>query len=112
LMVALSILIAVFASSMALQISSQAYQFTNPRRRHISAAVGAFALGGGVWSMHFIGMLAFHLHTHVKYNWELTVISMLPSIGASWVALRLISQGNISLRQLLLGGILVGSGIG
>src|SRR5688572_6210274 len=37
---------------------------------------------------------------------------MLPSVGASWVALRLIGQGNISRKQLLLGGVLVGSGIG
>jgi PAS domain S-box-containing protein len=112
LMVTLSVLIAIFASSMALQINSQSLQFIDPRRRHLSAVVGAFALGGGVWSMHFIGMLAFHLHTHVGYSWELTVFSMLPSVGASWVALRLIGQGGISIKQLLLGGILVGSGIG
>ena len=37
---------------------------------------------------------------------------MLPSIAASMVALRLIGQGNITIRQLLLGGVLVGSGIG
>lgn len=112
LMVMLSVAIAIFASSMALQINTQAYQLTDARRRHISAAVGAFALGGGVWSMHFIGMLAFDLHTHVSYNWLLTTASMLPSIGASWVALRLIGQGGISIKQLLVGGVLVGSGIG
>ena len=69
-LVALSVLIAIFSSTMALQISSQSYHFTLRHRRVISVAVGAVALGGGVWSMHFIGMLAFDLHTHVDYMWQ------------------------------------------
>lgn len=111
-LVALSVVIAILASTMALQISSQAAQFSKARLRQISTLVGAVSLGGGVWSMHFIGMLAFDLHTHVDYQWGLTLFSMLPSIAASVVALHLLGQGEISLKQLLIGGILVGSGIG
>ncbi len=46
----------------------------------IGACVGVAVL---IWSMHFFGILAFHLHTQVEYNWTLTFFSMLPSIGAS-----------------------------
>ncbi|MES2626833.1 MAG: MHYT domain-containing protein [Pseudomonadota bacterium] len=112
LIVILSIVIAIFASTMALQMNPECNLYIHFKRRHISAAIGALALGSGVWSMHFIGMLAFHLHTPVEYNWALTAFSMLPSIGASWVALRLIAKGNISSKELLQGGILVGCGIG
>ena len=112
LTVILSVVIAVFASTMALQINPQTKEFIHYKRRNISSVIGAVVLGSGVWSMHFIGMLAFHLHTDVTYDWQLTIFSMLPSIAASWIALRLIGQGNISHTQLLMGGVLVGSGIG
>jgi PAS domain S-box-containing protein len=112
LIVILSVLIAIFASTAALHINPQTTEYIHFERRRFAAAIGAIALGGGVWSMHFIGMLAFHLHTQVEYNWLLSFLCMVPSVGASWVALRLIGQDNISRRQLVLGGILVGSGIG
>jgi NO-binding membrane sensor protein with MHYT domain len=50
-------------------------------------AVGALALGTGIWAMHFIGMLAFSLPCHVNYDPWITVLSMLPGIVASGIAL-------------------------
>ncbi|WP_416305441.1 MHYT domain-containing protein [Neptunicella sp. SCSIO 80796] len=111
-LVILSVAIAIFTSFMALQIAGQARYVEHHTRKHLTLAAGSIALGGGVWSMHFIGMLAFDLCTDVDYGIELTLLSMLPSIAASWVALRLISNQNIRLGQLLLGGLLVGAGIG
>ena len=66
LIVTLSVLIAIFASTVALHINPQTDQYIDFERRRITALIGAVALGGGVWSMHFIGMLAFHLHTRVE----------------------------------------------
>ncbi|MBU1620356.1 MAG: PAS domain S-box protein [Gammaproteobacteria bacterium] len=111
-LVVLSFLIAVFASAMAMQITAQAISVRKNSLRMLMLGSGSVALGGGVWSMHFIGMLAFTLCTEVSYHSGLTLLSMLPSVAASWVALDLISKKRISLPQLLSGGVLMGAGIG
>lgn len=111
-LVLLSLLIAVLASAVAIQITSQAIGVEHKSVRLLMLGSGSIALGGGVWSMHFIGMLAFALCTDVSYQSGLTMFSMLPSIAASWVALDLISKKHLKLTQLLLGGVLVGAGIG
>ncbi|WP_337841592.1 MHYT domain-containing protein [Rheinheimera sp.] len=111
-LVLLSVAIAVFASAMALQVTAQATEVKRKGLRRLMLASGSLSLGCGVWSMHFIGMLAFALCTPVSYTPGLTALSMLPSIAASWVALNLISQKKISLLQLATGGLLVGAGIG
>ncbi|KXI30483.1 histidine kinase [Paraglaciecola hydrolytica] len=111
-LVVLSIAIAIFASFMGFQISAQASKSNTAFGRYLSLSTGSIALGGGVWSMHFIGMLAFDLCTSVDYNWRITLISMVPAVAASWVALHLITRNKLGFVQLLIGGLLVGSGIG
>ncbi|GHF88086.1 MHYT domain-containing protein [Thalassotalea marina] len=111
-LVALSIFIAIFASFMGLQVASQATDKVSRLRRHSMHAIGSIALGGGIWSMHFIGMLAFNLCTVVEYNATITLVSMLPGIFASWVALNYINSHHKGFLSLLIGGVLVGAGIG
>lgn len=111
-LVLLSFLIAVFSSAIAIHITAQAISVKKKSVRLLMLGCGSIALGGGVWSMHFIGMLAFALCTGVSYQPGLTFLSMLPSIAASWVALDLISKQQLRSLQLLGGGILVGAGIG
>ncbi|MDY6919978.1 MAG: MHYT domain-containing protein [Pseudomonadota bacterium] len=111
-LVVLSIMIAVFTSAMALSMASQARHSRARPFRTITLLAGSIALGGGVWSMHFIGMLAFSLCTPVTYAPGLTLISMLPSVAASGVALHLNSKATVSCRELLIGGVLMGAGIG
>ena len=109
-LVLLSLLVAIFASWMGLQVAGQARQQT--RLRTVFLLTGSLALGAGVWAMHFIGMLAFNLCTQVDYDPMITILSNLPSIGASFVALSLIARERITSGGLLLGGVLVGAGIG
>ncbi|MBD8532870.1 MULTISPECIES: MHYT domain-containing protein [unclassified Massilia] len=109
-LVVLSLLVAIFASWMGLQIAGQARQQT--RQRTLFLLTGSLALGAGVWAMHFIGMLAFNLCTQVDYDPMITILSNLPSIGASYVALTLIARERIGTGSLLVGGVLVGAGIG
>jgi len=109
-LVVLSVLVAIFASWMGLQITGRAS--SNPAHRAIVLGTGSLALGAGVWSMHFIGMLAFNLCTPTHYDHWTTILSSLPSIGASFVALNLISRPQIGRTELLTGGVLVGAGIG
>jgi len=111
-LVALSVLVAVLTSAMALQLAGVARRAASAFYRQLAIATGALALGGGVWSMHFIGMLAFAICAEVVYDPALTLLSVLPSLAASWVALNLLARKQVSHRQLLLGGSLVGAGIG
>ncbi|WP_426337058.1 MHYT domain-containing protein [Pseudoduganella sp. R-31] len=111
-LVILSLLVASFSSAMGLQMAGQAARSSKRMLRLAALATGSFALGSGVWAMHFIGMLAFNLCTPVSYDPSTTLLSMLPSIAASSVALPLLGRHRIGVRSLLVGGVLVGAGIG
>ncbi len=112
MLVALSVLVAAYASFIALQVTDQARRTHNPRRQRLTIMAASLALGGGIWSMHFIGMLAFRLEAAIGYDFRITLISITPAVLASWLALTLISREKIGNLQLLLGGIFVGAGIG
>lgn len=111
-LVLVSISIAVFASFMGFQVATQASSAGTPVAKRLLLMVGAIAQGVGIWSMHFVGMLAFELCTSVSYDWHITLISMLPGIGAAWVALRFLTTNTVAPLQIALGGVLVGAGIG
>ena len=111
-LVLLSILVAIFSSWMGLQIVGQAQAAGTRWLRAVMLGSGSLALGCGVWSMHFIGMLAFNLCTAIDYDRNITLLSVLPSLGASYVALSIISRKRLTIGSLLTGGLLVGAGIG
>lgn len=111
-LVTLSLLVAIFTSCLALQIAGLAREASERWLRQVALATGSCAMGGGIWAMHFVGMLAFNACSTVKYALLPTLLSMLPAIAASGIALHLLSQAKIAGRQLLISGVLVGSGIG
>lgn len=112
LLIFLSVLIAIYSSVIALQVAGQARKLSRKSHSEIMIIAGSVALGGGVWAMHFLGMLAFNLSTAVEYSAALTLFSMTPSVAASWVALKLSNRSHITPLQLVAGGVLMGSGIG
>ncbi|MCP5017502.1 MAG: PAS domain S-box protein [Ketobacter sp.] len=111
-LVVLSVLVAMVSAILALHTVTQSHYVVSSTRRRMILLAGSMALGGGVWSMHFIGMLAFDLCTPVNYATGPTLLSMLPSVAASWVALSISSRPEFNLRELLAGGVLMGAGIG
>ncbi|XPF95780.1 MHYT domain-containing protein [Colwellia sp. RE-S-Sl-9] len=111
-LVVLSVAIAIFSSFMGMHVASHATNNRSDFWRQFMLLIGSIALGGGVWSMHFIGMIAFQLCTPVNYQFQLTLISMLPSVFASWVTLNMITRSKITWSQLAVSGTLVGLGIG
>lgn len=68
-------------------------------------------MGIGVWAMHFIGMLALSLPCGVYYQPLITLISMIPGILASGVALYILSHSTKK-QPLILSSVLLGTGIG
>src|SRR5713101_8313920 len=112
-LVALSIVVAALAAFVALSISSRIVAANTRGARWAWASAGATAMGGGIWGMHFIGMLAFSLPCGVGYEPVGTILSMIPGILASGVALHVISQRTEpGFKRLAVGAVLMGAGIG
>ncbi len=111
-LVLVSIGVAMVASGMALQVADLARAARLRRHRVIAYTSGALALGGGIWAMHFVGMLAMDIGVPVRYRADLTVMSMVPAVLASAVALVWLARSRPGPRDWLFGGLLVGVGIG
>jgi two-component system sensor histidine kinase/response regulator len=112
-LVALSVVVATLAAFVALSISGRIVASTSRAAKWAWAGAGAISMGGGIWSMHFIGMLAFSLPCGVTYDPVGTVLSMIPGILASGVALHSISQRtDPGFKRLAIGAVLMGAGIG
>ena len=109
-LVALSLIVAIIASYTALQLAGHV-----SRKRGKESAVwlagGAIAMGVGIWSMHFVGMLAFHLPIAIAYDAGLTMLSMAIAIVVSGVALALVRHPVQRLPHLIAGGVAMGIGI-
>src|SRR5438309_3489260 len=112
-LVALSVVVATLAAFVALSISGRIVAANSRPARWAWASAGAICMGGGIWSMHFIGLLAFSLPGGVTYAPVGTVLSMIPGILASGVALHAISQRtDPGFKRLAVGAVLMGAGIG
>jgi two-component system sensor histidine kinase/response regulator len=109
-LVALSVFIAVVASYTALDLAARV---TSARggARYLWLSGGATAMGIGIWSMHYIGMLAFRLPVPVQYDWPTVLLSLLAAIFASLVALFVVSRETMGTLQALVGCVIMGGGI-
>jgi PAS domain S-box-containing protein len=112
LLVTLSLAIAVFASYAALLVAAYVTGMQSRSHRRAWTGVGGLAMGAGIWTMHFVGILAFNIPCSTGYDARLTLLSMVPGILASTLALSLIARKRLSRTRLLLGGLLIGAGIG
>ena len=109
-LVALSILVAGFASYTALDLGGNVALGQGPTHR-IWLAAAALTLGGGIWSMHFVGMLAFVLPMPISYDVGLTVLSLMLAILATGVGFYVISRPGVSRPRLVLSGVFMGIAI-
>lgn len=72
---------------------------------------GAIVMGLGIWSMHFIGMLASHLLMEVKYDTTMVIVSILPALFASGLAFAIISKPVVRKFEVIAGAILISTGV-
>src|SRR6266705_90749 len=110
LLVALSIVIAILASYAALDLARRVTA-AQGRARILWLTGGATAMGFGIWSMHYIGMLAFRLPVPVQYDWPTVLLSLMAAILASAIALFVVSRHKMGVIRAFLCSILMGSGI-
>jgi NO-binding membrane sensor protein with MHYT domain len=109
-LVTLSVLIAVVASYAALDLAARITAASGWTRAAWLVG-GAIAMGTGIWSMHYIGMLAFILPVPVAYHWPTVLVSLLAAILASAVALFTVSRQKVGVMQALAASVLMGAGI-
>ena len=111
-MVALSVVLAIASSTMAMHMVGLARTAATVAARRAIVLSGALALGGGIWAMHFVGMLAFDLCAHGAFRPGVTALSVLPGLLASLMALSVLARPTIGRRSATAGGAVVGAGIG
>src|SRR6059058_3798358 len=109
-LVAVSVVIAILASGAALDLANRVTAATG-RARTLWLAGGAVAMGSGIWSMHYVGMLAFRLPVPVLYDVPTVLASWLAAVLASAVALLFVSGQTLGPVRVLVGSVIMGAGI-
>jgi len=110
LLVLFSLLIAILASYTALDMAGR-ISSAQGRAARWWLAGGACAMGTGIWSMHFIGMLAFSLPIPLGYDPAITTLSLLIAIASSAFALWLVARNELPWSRLVCGAVLMGAGV-
>ena len=109
-LVALSIIVAIVVSYTALTLAGRVAQTGQSGGRGWLLG-GAAAMGIGIWSMHFIGMLAFSVPIPLRYNIVTTLVSLIIAILTSGFALAIASRPNLGVKRLAAGSLVMGAGI-
>ncbi len=109
--VVLSILIAMLSAFAALDLAGRVNSSRKESSRWMWLSGGAFAMGIGIWSMHYIGMLAFRMPMPVLYHWPTVLLSMVAAVFASGLALFMVSRKTLSAVSTVGGGVVMGAGI-
>ena len=112
-LVILSYLVAVLASYIALDFTGRLRDISNTKESSLMLLLGgSIAMGLGIWSMHFIGMLSFTMPMMaMHYNSFWTILSMLIAIMASGFALFLLKTKTLNILHLAAGGVVLGLAI-
>jgi PAS domain S-box-containing protein len=109
-LVALSVLIAICAAYASLDLAGRTTA-ARGRLRLAWLAGGAIAMGVGIWSMHYIGMLAFTLPVPVFYDWPTVLLSLMAAVFAAAVTLFVVSRRKMGWPRALTGSVIMGGGI-
>jgi diguanylate cyclase (GGDEF)-like protein len=109
-LVALSLVVAMVVSYTALRLASRVAGSERKGAR-IWLGIGALAMGIGIWSMHFVGMLAFELPISLAYDVATTLASLAVAIVISGFALAITSGGRLTVPRLAGAAVFMGSGI-
>jgi diguanylate cyclase (GGDEF)-like protein len=111
LLVFLSLIVAFLASYTALELSGRIFSLQQARQRAYWLLGGAIAMGIGIWSMHFIGMMAFVLPIRIGYDFFTTTASLLLAAVTSFLALSTVTRGELSRVRIAVAGTVMGLGI-
>ena len=111
LLVLVSYVIAVFGSYVGLNLAIRVPSAKPGKDLYFWVALSSIAIGGAIWSMHYIGMMAVDMKMPVTYDLGLTIVSMLLAICFVAVGIVIVGRGTPSMAKLIGGGVLTGLGI-
>src|ERR1700737_1355519 len=109
-LVALSILIAMLGSYPTIDLAGRV-KATHGGSRLSWRIGGATAMAIGTWAMHYTGMLAFQLPVPIRYDWPTSLLSFLPSLLASAVALIVVIRPKMESPHAFVASVFIGGGI-
>jgi diguanylate cyclase len=109
-LVVVSVAVAIVASYLALDLVQRSAT-AGGWARHVWVAAGGVTVGLGIWSMHFIGMLALKMAMPVSYDLPLVALSMFAAIGGAVIALAVVSRPDAGRRGLLCAAAFMGLAI-
>jgi NO-binding membrane sensor protein with MHYT domain/two-component sensor histidine kinase len=110
-LILLSVIVATMASFVGLDLGGRLERFRHHGMRSLWLVAGALSIGMGIWTMHFIGMLGFHLPIAVSYDIWITLLSLVMAIAGCGASLALVSSGSMGAGKLFGGGTLIGVAI-
>jgi NO-binding membrane sensor protein with MHYT domain/two-component sensor histidine kinase len=109
-LVGLSFIVAVVVSYTALKLAARVAEGGRTAGR-MWLLGGAAAMGMGIWSMHFIGMLAYSVEIPLRYGIFKTLLSLVIAMITSGFALAIAGRPQLSLGRLSMGSVVMGAGI-
>ncbi|RBP51164.1 MHYT domain-containing protein [Arenicella xantha] len=110
-LVLVSYAIAVFGSYTGLNLAIRIPKAKPGRDLMMWLGMAAVAIGGAIWSMHYIGMMAVDMQMPVSYDLGLTIVSMLLAVIFVGIGLFIVGRGASSTVKLLVGGAITGMGV-
>ncbi len=110
-LVLLSYIIASLGSFTGLRFASDIQKENNKQTRRLLHYGGAVSFGAGIWSMHFIGMLAYDMDMAHSYDMYLTFLSMFIAIAIAYAVLDIIKSGVVKVSRIAFSSILLGTAI-
>jgi len=110
-LVLLAYLVACAASFGTLDMAERVVHVDNPTAQRRWRWLGAACLAGGIWSTHFISMLAFQTPVAIHYELTITFASLLIALIASLFAMQTLSHAQLHWHQYLLASVWMGLGI-
>ncbi|MHB1606130.1 MAG: putative bifunctional diguanylate cyclase/phosphodiesterase [Leptospirales bacterium] len=109
-LVILSVIIAILAAYSTFALASRITDTTG-KTKLLWLWGGACSMGLGIWSMHFIGMLALRLPVPVSYSVWITLLSLLIAVVVSGFALHIVSRSRLGTKKLIMGSSVMGFGV-
>jgi diguanylate cyclase (GGDEF)-like protein len=106
-LVCMSVAIAILGSYAALDLTRRSADSTGWARRRLIFS-GGVTMGLGIWSMHFIGMLALRMRMPVSYNYPLVALSLIVAVAGASMSLAVVTSPTVSRRGLLMAGLFMG----
>ena len=110
-LVLLAFIVACAGSYIPLTLAERVAQIQRPSMRMLVLFTGGLCLAGGIWSMHFIGMLALKVPISIEYDLSITALSLLLALAASVLAMYHLSHPKPTLYRQVGAAVLIGLGI-